>query len=120
MNAHAEPAATPVRVNVSSKVLDQHQSPLLTALRDAHSSDMIPFSTPGHKLGAGADPELVAALGVEMFTHDVWLNTAVLSDTLQSAEALAADAWGADRTCVLVNGSSSGNHAFLLATLSHG
>ena len=40
--------------------------------------------------------------------------------TLREAEALAADAWGAERVSFLLNGSSSGNHAFLLATLRPG
>jgi arginine/lysine/ornithine decarboxylase len=39
---------------------------------------------------------------------------------LAEAEALAADAWGADRSWFLVNGAAGGNHAFLLATLRPG
>ena len=41
-------------------------------------------------------------------------------DALGAAEALAADAWGADRSYFLLNGSSAGNHALLLAAIRPG
>ena len=97
-----------------------HRVPLLAALRRYQASEMVPFSTPGHKLGAGADPELLSLLGAEVFAHDVWLNTGDHERVLREAETLAADAWGAERTRFLVNGSTGGNHAFLLAILRPG
>jgi arginine/lysine/ornithine decarboxylase len=105
--------------------LDQTQAPLLDGLRAYMSRDMAPFSTPGHKLGAGADPELVELLGAEVFRADIPLGGGV-SDThfhgapLRKAEQLAAEAWGADRTYFLLNGSSAGNHASLLASVRPG
>jgi len=43
-----------------------------------------------------------------------------LDSSLLQAEELAADAWGADSAYFLINGSSSGNHALLLAQLRPG
>jgi arginine/lysine/ornithine decarboxylase len=97
-----------------------HRAPLVEVLERYQAAGTVPFSCPGHKLGHGADPALVGLLGPELFAADVWLGTATHDRTLRDAEALAADAWGADRCLFLGNGSSSGNHAFLLATLEPG
>ncbi|MDQ2651806.1 MAG: aminotransferase class V-fold PLP-dependent enzyme, partial [Chloroflexota bacterium] len=109
----------------AATVIDQNEVPLLDGLRAYKSHDMAPFSTPGHKLGAGADPELVELLGAEAFRADIPLGGGV-SDThfrgapLRKAEHLAAAAWGAERTFFLLNGSSAGNHASLLASVRPG
>ena len=106
-------------------LLDQNHTPLLDGLRAYKARDMAPFSTPGHKLGTGADAELVELLGAEVFRSDIPLGGGV-SDThfhgapLKKAEQLAAAAWGADRTFFLLNGSSAGNHASLLASVRPG
>ena len=93
---------------------------MLDALRAYQRLNTAAFSTPGHKGGQGVDPEFRALLGASAFAADVWLNTADHDAALCAAERLTADAWGADRAFYLVNGSSAGNHAFLLATLSPG
>jgi arginine/lysine/ornithine decarboxylase len=80
----------------------------------------VPFSGPGHKLGAGVSRELLALLGPEVFAADVWLDTSTYDSTLRAAEALAATAWGAERSFFLGNGSSSGNHALLLGAIGPG
>jgi arginine/lysine/ornithine decarboxylase len=80
----------------------------------------VPFSGPGHKLGAGASPELVGLLGPEVFAADVWADTGAYDRALRAAEALAAAAFGADRSLFLANGSSSGNHALLLGVIAPG
>ena len=41
-------------------------------------------------------------------------------EALRVAEAMAADAWDADRSFFLLNGSTAGNHAFMLATVRPG
>lgn len=94
--------------------------PFVEILERCQRTGTLPFSCPGHKLGSGADRELVDLLGAELFAADVWLDTTTFDRTLRQAEALAAATWGADRTFFLGNGSSSGNHAFLLAALSPG
>jgi arginine/lysine/ornithine decarboxylase len=85
----------------------------------------VPFSTPGHKLGIGADAELRDTFGERAFRADIPLgggvgDTHFGGDTLRVAEAMAADAFDADRSFFLLNGSTAGNHAFLLATIRPG
>lgn len=86
---------------------------------------MTPFATPGHKLGKGMDPELVALYGADAFASDIPVSGGADAihfnlDTWRLAEELGADAWNADRTFYLVNGSSTGNLAFLTAQLRPG
>jgi arginine/lysine/ornithine decarboxylase len=115
MSVHLESPPTP-RVQAPA----HHRVPLVEVLRRYQEAGTVPFSCAGHKLGGGADRELVAMLGAELFRADVWLDTGTHDRALRAAEALAAAAWGADRCFFLGNGSSSGNHAFLLATLDPG
>ncbi len=96
----------------------RHQrAPLLDALNAYREANTVSFSTPGHKGGAGAAVGLRELLGPSVFAADVWLNTADHASIQRAAEDLAADAWGAERSFFLTNGSSAGNHAALLALL---
>jgi arginine/lysine/ornithine decarboxylase len=106
-------------------MLDHRQAPLLDGVLAYQRQGIVPFSTPGHKLGLGADAELRATFGESAMRSDIPLgggvgDTHFGGETLRLAEALAADAWGADRSFFLLNGSSAGNHAFLLAVVRPG
>ncbi|MGH2560940.1 MAG: aminotransferase class I/II-fold pyridoxal phosphate-dependent enzyme [Thermomicrobiales bacterium] len=106
-------------------MVDHWQAPLVEAMRRYQDAAILSFSTPGHKRGLGVDPEFRDLLGAAAFTSDMPLgggvdDTHFHDDTLGQAELLAADAWGAERTFFLLNGSSAGNHAFLLATVRPG
>jgi arginine/lysine/ornithine decarboxylase len=86
---------------------------------------MTPFSTPGHKQGVGMDRELLALYGPDALMSDIPVSGGVDDihfkwEIWRQAEELGAHAWGAGRTFYLVNGSSAGNHAFLLSTLGPG
>ena len=85
----------------------------------------MPFSTPGHKRGAGIDQEFGDLVGSSFLALDIPLgggvdDTHFGADTLAAAEALGAAAWGAERSFYLVNGSSAGNHAYLISALRPG
>lgn len=95
-------------------------TPLVDALRSHLDRGTVPFSCPGHKGGAGAGRALLDLLGDGPFVGDVWLDTTTYDTVRREAEARVAALWGADRAFILVNGSSSGNHALLLATLRPG
>ncbi len=104
---------------------DHNRAPLLEGLVWFMERDFAPFSTPGHKRGKGADPELLALFGDRIFEADIPLgggvdDTHFGGETLAEAEALGALAWGADRSYYLLNGSSAGNHAFLLGMVGPG
>lgn len=100
--------------------IDHRRAPVIDALQAYAEAGTVPFSTPGHKLGIGLDDALCHLLGSQFCTADVWLNTAEHDRALREAEDLAAGTWRTERSFFLVNGSSSGNQAFLLAALSPG
>ncbi len=112
---HVEP--TPLR---PALVNSQQSAPLLDALQRYLDAGTVAFSTPGHKGGRLVDDQLRHLLGESVFHADVWLNTSKLDTALRAAEGLAAETWGADDAWYVVNGSSSGNHALLLALLQPG
>lgn len=105
--------------------LDHRRAPLVEGIRRFQEDSIVPFSTPGHKRGQSVDDEFRSLLGHGAFASDIPLgggidDTHFREDSLARAERLGADLWGADRSFYLVNGSSAGNHAFLLATLRPG
>lgn len=105
--------------------LDHNRAPLIEAISAYRTQNMLPFSTPGHKLGMGMDPALVALYGADAFSCDIPVSGGADGihfdlDTWRLAEELGADAWNSDRTFYLVNGSSTGNLAFLTAQIRPG
>lgn len=105
--------------------LDQRQVPYFDAWLAYRTSGIVAYSTPGHKRGRGAPREFIDAVGTGFLGLDIPHGGGV-DDThlsggyLEQAERLAADAWGADHTTFLVNGSTTGNQAFLLAACQPG
>ncbi len=95
-------------------------TPFVDALQHHLHRDPLAFSCPGHKGGAGADPRVRAILGDGTFGADVWLDTQTYDQARRTAEDHVAALWGAERAFILVNGSTSGNQALLLATLRPG
>lgn len=104
---------------------DHRRAPLVEGIRRFRQQNIVPFSTPGHKRGQSIDEEFGALMGTDAFASDMPLgggvdDTHFHGDSLARAERLGADLWGADRSFYLVNGSSAGNHAFMLGTLRPG
>jgi arginine/lysine/ornithine decarboxylase len=104
--------------------LDQTRAPFHDGLAQIPRRQATMFSTPGHKRGAGASDEARAMFGSALevdVPHGGGADTTHLSyGLLRQAEALAADAGGADDARYLVNGSTTGNLAMLLATCATG
>lgn len=102
----------------------QGRAPFAEALARYAETDARMFSTPGHKRGVGA-PEPLAGLLADMFRQDIphagGVDTTHISlGLLREAEGLAAEAYGGDDARFLVNGSTTGNLAMLLATCREG
>jgi arginine/lysine/ornithine decarboxylase len=119
------PVKTEIRQQRATVSLDHRRAPLVEAMQRYMEDDVLPFSTPGHKRGAGIDEEFAALVGRQFLSMDIPVgggldDTHFSGDVLVEAERYGADAWGADRTFYLVNGSSAGNHAFLLANAGPG
>src|ERR671912_2982033 len=105
--------------------VDHRRAPLLEGVVAYQRQGIVPFSTPGHKCGIGADEELRETFGDRTFLSDIPLgggigDTHFGGEALRVAEAMASDAWDADRSFFLLNGSTAGNHAFMLATVRPG
>ncbi len=100
--------------------MESGATPLVDAITEHRSRGIASFSTPGHRRGAGASHELRSLLGDDLFASDIWLNTGHFERTLRTAETLAAETWGGDRAYFLTNGSTSANHAALLALVRPG
>jgi lysine decarboxylase len=101
----------------------QDKAPYLDALLAYARRKPGRFHVPGHKGGLGSDPGLIEAIGraalefdVPSLTHGV--DVGDLPTPFQQAQALAADAFGAQRTWFLVNGASQGNQVAAIA-LAH-
>jgi arginine/lysine/ornithine decarboxylase len=103
----------------------QCRAPYFEAIREHLAEGILSFHVPGHQGGRGVDPELCGLLGPHLFAADL---TEVLGmddlhrplAQLKEAQDLAALAFGAEQTHFLVNGSTSGNQAMLLATTGPG
>ena len=105
--------------------IDHARMPLLEAMRWYRDADFASFATPGHRMGIGAHPLLRELYGESGLAYDMPVSGGATDvhfqeDIWLEAERLGADAWGADRSYYLVNGSSAGNIAFFLAHLGPG
>ncbi len=102
-------------------MLDQNQTPLLDALITNAKRPHAPFYTPGHKQGKGILPKLAETFGKAVFSADLTELTELdclftPHGVIQQAQQLAAEAFGASQTWFLVNGSTCGIEAAILAT----
>lgn len=103
------------------KMLNQNQTPLIDALKTSISRPHAPFYTPGHKRGAGISPILTDLIGKDVFRADLTElaeldNLFTPESAILAAQELAAEAFGAEKTWFLVNGSTSGIEAAIIAT----
>jgi len=113
-----EPPSTPLNI--------QDQSPFLQSLIHEKALDPLSFHMPGHKFSAGMNPLLSAYWGDEVYPADRVEVGGIIDylhaprHTLVEAQRLAALAVGADHSFFLVNGSTVGNLASMMATVSDG
>lgn len=107
------------------KPVDHTRMPVVEGMRWYHEQGFASFATPGHRLGHGAHPDLIALLGRQALELDMPVSGGATDvhfkiDIIDEAERLGADAWGSRECHYLVNGSSAGNLAFFLAHLAPG
>jgi len=106
-------------------MLNQNQTPLIDALKACTTRSHAPFYTPGHKRGAGISPLLTDLIGKDVFRADLTElaeldNLFTPQSVILAAQELAAEAFGAEKTWFLVNGSTCGIEAAILATCRMG
>jgi arginine decarboxylase len=100
-------------------------TPIISALRRWAERDCAPFYTPGHKQGYGMGDEFQAlwkevGLRADLPELPGLDNLAAPQGIIQEAQALAAETFGADHSRFLVNGSTVGVMAAILATCQPG
>ncbi|MDI3328185.1 MAG: aminotransferase class I/II-fold pyridoxal phosphate-dependent enzyme [Alicyclobacillaceae bacterium] len=105
--------------------MDQRRTPLFTALVEHARRKPVQFHIPGHKAGAGADPEFRQFLGEAAFAIDL-INISPLDDLhhpqgiIREAQRLAAQAFGADHTFFSVQGTSGAIMTMVMAVCGPG
>ena len=97
------------------------KTPLLNALLKSSRIDSAAFYAPGHKRGRGASDRLTELMGATVFSADLpelpeLDNLFAPEGVIKEAQQLAATTFGAERTWFLVNGSTCGIMAAILAT----
>ena len=106
-------------------MLDQTKMPIVETLQNLTQKSHAPFYAPGHKHGKGIPQPLTELLGTEVFPADLpelpELDNLFAPDgVIQEAQELAAETFGALHTRFLVNGSTTGIIAGILATCGNG
>jgi arginine decarboxylase len=103
---------------VSSPV--SQPTPLIDALQATIQRSKTVFCTPGHKLGQSIPKPMQTLIGAKPFQADLpdlpGFNLYEPDGVLAAAQALAAQAFGAEQTWFLINGSTVGIIAAILAT----
>ena len=111
--------------SLRSAARSQTEAPLLAALQTLAARPDAPFYCPGHKRGRGAWPPFARLVGPAALQADLpelpaLDNLFAPTGVIAAAQALAAEAFGADRSWFLANGSSCGVIAAILATCGEG
>jgi len=105
--------------------MDQTRTPLFDALRRHAEANPLQFHIPGHKRGAGMDPEFRDFIGRNALSIDL-INIAPLDDlhqptgVIMEAQRLAAEAFGADATYFSVQGTSTAIMTMILSVCGQG
>jgi arginine decarboxylase len=99
---------------------DHSEAPLLAALAASAARPHAPFYAPGHKRGQGSPAALRQLFGAAVFRADLpelpeLDNLFAPVGPIAQAQALAADAFGAEQSWFLANGSTCGIEAAVLA-----
>ena len=104
--------------------MNQNQIPLLDTIISNAKRPHAPFYTPGHKQGKGISSKLTEYFGKSIFTADLTELTELdclfaPEGVIKQAQQLAANAFGSSQTWFLVNGSTCGIEAAILATCNN-
>jgi arginine decarboxylase len=105
--------------------MDQSKTPYFTALLEYVDSGVLPFHTPGHMQGRGADLAWREFVGDNILAIDLTPMPGIddllqPTESVKEAQELAAEAYGADHSFFLINGSTSGNQCMMMTALNPG
>ena len=105
--------------------MSQACAPIIDELLKLKEKQHVSFHMPGHKHGNFLDEKLVELIGLECFKADQTEiegldNLHLPVGMIAQAQRLAAEAFGAKKSYFLVNGSTSGIQAMLMASFEIG
>ncbi|MEO9171079.1 MAG: aminotransferase class I/II-fold pyridoxal phosphate-dependent enzyme [Candidatus Baltobacteraceae bacterium] len=105
--------------------MDQTKTPYFQALLEYVDSGVQPFHTPGHMQGHGMDSAFREFIGDNICAIDLTPMPGIDDllqpmESIKEAQELAAEAYGADRTFFLINGSTSGNQCMMMTAVNPG
>lgn len=101
-------------------MMDQNKTPLLDAIGEFIHTKPAYFRIPGHRLQKGISSRWTDKVGEEIFAYDV-TETPYTDDlhqaegAIREAQQLLGELYHTDRSFFLVNGSTCGNEAMILA-----
>ena len=102
------------------------KAPIVEALKSAYENPTYQFHIPGHTRGQGALPDfkkLIGSKALSIDTTDEFDNLGTLhpaTGPIKEAQELAAQAFGAQKTFFLLNGSTVGNLALAMGLTKKG
>ena len=102
------------------------KAPIVEALKKAYENPSYQFHIPGHTKGSGVLPEfkkLIGAKALSIDTTDEFDGLGTLhpaTGPIKEAQELAAQAFGAEKTFFLLNGSTAGNLALAMGLTGRG
>ncbi|MGE5577115.1 MAG: aminotransferase class I/II-fold pyridoxal phosphate-dependent enzyme [Syntrophothermus sp.] len=104
---------------------NQYETPFFSAILQYAQKGIVPFHTPGHKQGEGVHHNFESFVGRNIFRIDLSELEAFEhghnpEEVLHETQKLAAEAFGADYTFFLVNGTTSGIEAMIMAVIRPG
>lgn len=104
---------------------DQRKTPLFDTVLEYVAEGVVPLHIPSHKQGIGIHPRWKEFAGENIFKMDLCEvhgldDVHQASGVIKESQDLAADAWGADHSFFLVNGTSSGIIAAMTSTAGEG
>jgi arginine decarboxylase len=105
--------------------VDQTETPMLDAITAYRRADRYGFTPPGHRQGRGADARVIEVLGDQPFRNDLLASNGLddrrsSNGYLSRAEALMADAVGAEDAFFSTCGSSLSVKAAMMAVAGGG
>ncbi|WLR52171.1 aminotransferase class I/II-fold pyridoxal phosphate-dependent enzyme [Bacillus tianshenii] len=105
--------------------MQQTKTPLFSGLLEHIKRNPVQFHIPGHKKGAGMDPEFRDFIGKNALSIDL-INIGPLDDLhhphgmIKEAQELAAEAFGADHTFFSVQGTSGAIMTMIMSVCAPG
>lgn len=104
--------------------INQHRLPFVESLEQYKEQHMVPFHTPGHKIGKGA-PKLLTEWMGKALPYDLGVMYAIddyhePERELLEAQQLAAQAFGADHTWFSINGTSGAIQMMIMSAVKEG